>query len=120
MSKRYTLLALALAASLALSACKQAPNSAAAAAPAAASSASATEFRGFVQDGLAAIDAKGTNPDSPEAISAAAKARQAKGDWAGAAKEYARVVEVAPADWPRRSEALMGWVFSLSQADDNA
>jgi thiol-disulfide isomerase/thioredoxin len=83
-------------------------------------SASATEFRGFVQDGLAAIDAKGANPDSPEAISALAKARQARGDWAGAAKEYARVVEVAPADWPRRSEALMGWVFSLSQADDNA
>jgi thiol-disulfide isomerase/thioredoxin len=83
-------------------------------------SASATEFRGFVQDGLAAIDAKGANPDSPEALSAIAKSKQAKGDRAGAAKEYARVVEVAPADWPRRSEALMGWVFSLSQADDNA
>jgi thiol-disulfide isomerase/thioredoxin len=83
-------------------------------------SASANEFRGFVQDGLAAIEAKGANPDSPEALSAAAKAKQARGDWAGAAKDYAQVVAKAPADWPRRSEALMGWVFSLQQAEDNA
>jgi len=83
-------------------------------------SASATEFRGFVQDGLAAIEAKGANPDSPEALSAAAKAKQATGDWAGAAQDYARVVEKAPADWPRRSEALMGWVFSLSEAKNDA
>jgi thiol-disulfide isomerase/thioredoxin len=83
-------------------------------------SASVNEFRGFVQDGLAAIDAKGANPDSPEALSAAAKSKQATGDWAGAAKDYALVVEKAPADWPRRSEALMGWLFSLSQAEDYA
>jgi thiol-disulfide isomerase/thioredoxin len=83
-------------------------------------SASVNEFRGFVQDGLAAIDAKGANPDSPEALSAAAKAKQATGDWAGAAKDYALVVEKAPADWPRRSEALMGWLFSLSQSDQYA
>ena len=56
-------------------------------------SASVNEFRGFVQDGLAAIDAKGANPDSPEALSAAAKSKQATGDWAGAAKADARVVE---------------------------
>jgi thiol-disulfide isomerase/thioredoxin len=80
-------------------------------------SASVNEFRGFVQDGLAAIDAKGANPDSPEALSAAAKSKQATGDWAGAARDYAQVVAKAPADWPRRSEALMGWLFSLSQAD---
>ena len=83
-------------------------------------SASVNEFRGFVQDGLAAIEAKGANPDSPEALSASAKSKQATGDWAGAAKDYALVVEKAPADWPRRSEALMGWVFSLAQAKDNA
>jgi thiol-disulfide isomerase/thioredoxin len=83
-------------------------------------SASATEFRGFVEDGLAAIDAKGANPDSPEALSALAKSKQATGDWAGAAKDYAQVVAKAPADWPRRSEALMGWLFSLAQAGDNA
>ena len=83
-------------------------------------SASVNEFRGFVQDGLAAIDAKGANPDSPEALSATAKSLQATGDWIGAAKQYARVVENAPADWPRRNEALMGWLFSLSQSGDDA
>jgi len=83
-------------------------------------SASVNEFRAFVQDGLAAIDAKGANPDSPEALSATAKSLQATGDWTGAAKQYARVVENAPADWPRRNEALMGWLFSLSQAGDDA
>lgn len=83
-------------------------------------SASVNEFRGFVQDGLAAIDAKGANPDSPEALSATAKSLQATGDWAGAAKQYARVIEKAPADRPRRNEALMGWLFSLSQAGDDA
>jgi thiol-disulfide isomerase/thioredoxin len=83
-------------------------------------SASATEFRGFVQDGLDAIAAKGANPDSPEALSAAAKAKQATGDYAAAAKLYEQVVAKAPADWPRRSEALMGWVFSLEQAKNDA
>ena len=83
-------------------------------------SASVNEFRGFVQDGLAAIEAKGADPGSPEALAAAAKSKQATGDWAGAAKDYEQVVAKAPADWPRRSEALAGWLFSLSQAGDNA
>jgi thiol-disulfide isomerase/thioredoxin len=83
-------------------------------------SASATEFRGFVQDGLDAIAAKSANPDSPEALAAVAKAKQAKGDYAGAAKAFEQVVAKAPADWPRRSEAIYGWVFSLQHADDTA
>jgi thiol-disulfide isomerase/thioredoxin len=83
-------------------------------------SASATEFRGFVQDGLAAIDAKSANPDSPEALVATAKAKQASGDYAAAAKAYEQVVAKSPADWPRRSEAIYGWVFSLQQAKDDA
>jgi len=83
-------------------------------------SASATEFRGFIQDGLAAIEAKNADPNSPEALAATAKAKQAKGDYAGAAKAYEQVVAKAPADWPRRSEAIYGWVFSLQHADDDA
>jgi thiol-disulfide isomerase/thioredoxin len=83
-------------------------------------SASATEFRGFVQDGLAAIDAKNADPNSPEALAATAKAKQATGDYAGAAKAYEQVVAKAPSDWPRRSEAIYGWVFSLQHAKDTA
>ncbi len=83
-------------------------------------SASATEFRGFIQDGLAAIEAKNANPDSPEALVATAKAKQASGDYAAAAKAYEQVVAKAPADWPRRSEAIYGWVFSLQHAEDTA
>ena len=83
-------------------------------------SASATEFRGFVQDGLDAMAAKSADPNSPEALAATAKARQASGDYAGAAKAYEQVVAKAPADWPRRSEAIYGWVFSLQHAKDDA
>ena len=78
--------------------------------------ASVNEFRGFVEDGLAAIEAKDADPESPVRLAVSAKSRQATGDWAGAAKDFARAVEKAPADWPRRSESLMGWLFSLSQA----
>jgi thiol-disulfide isomerase/thioredoxin len=80
-------------------------------------SASVNEFRGFVEDGLAGIEAKDADPDSPVRLAVAAKAKQATGDYAGAAKDYARAVEKAPADWPRRSDALMGWLFSLAQAE---
>lgn len=83
-------------------------------------SASVNEFRGFVQDGLAGIEAKGADPDSHVSLTVAAKSKQATGDWAGAAKDYARAVEQAPAAWPRRSEALMGWLFSLSQSEQEA
>ena len=41
-------------------------------------------------------------------------------DFAAAAKDYARAIEKAPADWPRRSDALMGWLFSLAQAEQEA
>jgi thiol-disulfide isomerase/thioredoxin len=83
-------------------------------------SASVNEFRGFVEDGLAGIEAKDADPDSPARLMVAAKAKQASGDYAAAAKDYARVVEKAPADWPRRTDALMGWVFSLAQDGQDA
>jgi len=83
-------------------------------------SASVNEFRGFVEDGLAGIEAKDADPDSPARLMVAAKAKQASGKYAEAAKDYARVVETAPAGWPRRDDALMGWVFSLAQAGQDA
>ena len=87
-------------------------------------SASAKEFRGFVEDGLSGIDAEhaaGGDPNSTPRLMMAAKAAQASGDYPVAAQAYEKAIAGADAQWPRRSEALMGWVFSLEhakQADD--
>lgn len=86
-------------------------------------SASVGEFRDFVENGLAGIEeAHSTNadPQSPARLMVAAKAAQASGDYAKAASEYGNAVTKADAAWPRRNEALMGWLFSLSQAGDDA
>jgi tetratricopeptide (TPR) repeat protein len=86
-------------------------------------SASVREFRGFVEDGLAGIEvahAGGDDGKSPAHHMVAAKAAQAAGQYAVAAKHYEEAVGVADAAWPRRSEALMGWLFSLDQAGDAA
>lgn len=77
--------------------------------------ASVREFRGFVEDSLAGMEAK-SDPNSPLHLMTTAKAAQASGDYETAAKAYASLVEANGADWPRRSEALMGWVFSLKRA----
>ena len=82
-------------------------------------SASAKEFRGFVDDGLAGIEAEhaaGGDPNSAPRLMLAAKSAQASGDYAAAASAYEKAVAAADAAWPRRSEALYGWVFSLDQA----
>ena len=86
-------------------------------------SASVSEFREFVESGLAGIEeAHSTNadPQSPARLMVSAKAAQASGDYAQAAKAYEQAVAKADAAWPRRNEALMGWLFSLSQAGDDA
>jgi thiol-disulfide isomerase/thioredoxin len=86
-------------------------------------SASVGEFRDFVESGLAGIeDAHSANadPQSPARLMASAKAAQASGDYAKAAKGYEQAVAKADAAWPRRSEALMGWLFMLAQAGDDA
>jgi tetratricopeptide (TPR) repeat protein len=85
-------------------------------------SASVREFRGFVEDGLAGIEMAhgGDDGKSPAHHMVAAKAAQAAGDYAAAARHYEEAVGVADAAWPRRSEALMGWLFSLDQAGDAA
>jgi tetratricopeptide (TPR) repeat protein len=85
-------------------------------------SASASEFRGFVEDGLAGIEAANSaaDPESPPQLMVSAKAAQASGDYAQAAKHYEQAVAKAEAGWPRRNEALAGWLFSLAQAGDDA
>lgn len=86
-------------------------------------SASVGEFRQFVEDGLAGIDeahSANADPQSPARLMVAAKAAQAAGDDASAAASYAQAVAKSDAAWPRRNEALMGWLFSLSQAGDDA
>jgi hypothetical protein len=81
------------------------------------------EFRDFVETGLAGIEeahSANADPQSPARLMVSAKAAQASGDYANAAKGYEQAVAKSDATWPRRSEALMGWLFSLSQAGDDA
>ncbi len=85
--------------------------------------ASLRELRTFVGDSLDALDRlrqKKLPPDSPLAQLLAAKDAQASHDYAVAAERYAALIAAAPADWPRRSEALLGWVQSLYQTDHGA
>ena len=82
-------------------------------------SASAKEFRGFVEDSLAGIEAEhavGGDPNSTPRLMMAAKAAQASGDDAAAAQAYEKAVAGADPAWPRLSEALMGWLMSLEHA----
>jgi tetratricopeptide (TPR) repeat protein len=82
--------------------------------------ASLRELSGFVKGSLDALDrleAKKLAPDSPLARLLAAKDAQASHDYAVAAKRYAALIAAAPADWSRRSEALLGWMQSLFQSD---
>jgi len=85
--------------------------------------ASLRELSGFVDGSLDALDrleSKNLAPDSPLARLLAAKDAQASHDYAVAAKGYAALIAAAPADWPRRSEALLGWIQSLFQSDGAA
>lgn len=82
--------------------------------------ASLRELRTFVGDSLDALDRlreKKLAPDSPLARLLAAKDAQASHEYAVAAKRYAALIAAAPKDWPRRSEALFGWIQSLFQSD---
>ena len=81
--------------------------------------ASVREFRGFIEEGLAGIEAMGSDqsdPNSPLRRMMAAKAAQATRDYAKAATLYSELVAANDKTWPRRSEALMGWLSSLDQA----
>ncbi len=85
--------------------------------------ASLGELRGFIEDSLDAQDRlreKKLPADSPLAKLLAAKDAQASHDYGVAAKRYATLIAAAPKNWPRRSEALLGWVQSLFQSDHGA
>ncbi len=84
-------------------------------------SASLGELRAFVEDSLATIDATraGTLAEGdPARLVAEARAAQAAGDPAKAAALFERAAARLPADHPRRSEVLAGWVFALEAARD--
>ena len=79
-------------------------------------SASAKELRAFVEQSIDVFDAhrkKTLDPSSALALLVQAKAAHAKARYADAAKLYEKSLAAAKPDWPRRSEALLGWVTSL-------
>jgi tetratricopeptide (TPR) repeat protein len=81
--------------------------------------ASLPELRGFLDDSLEVIDAlgrAGLPAESPLALLVEAKAGAAAGDPKKAAQYYERALERAPADWPRRSEALYGAIQSYARS----
>ncbi len=84
-------------------------------------SASLAELRGFVEESADTIDASRAGKlaaDDPIRIVAEARAAQAGGDAAKAATMFERAASKLPADHPRRSEVLAGWVFALYSAKD--
>ncbi len=79
-------------------------------------SASARELKQFLEESVASLDdarAAKMPEGSPDRELLMAKAAHAAGEYDKAAKTYARAVDKAPATWPRRSEALIGWIFAL-------
>lgn len=84
-------------------------------------SASLAELRGFIEDSVAVVEASragGLAADDPVRLVAEARAAQAAGDAAGAAKLFERAVAKLPKDHARRSEVLAGWLFALYSAKD--
>ncbi|MCA9633511.1 MAG: thiol reductase thioredoxin, partial [Myxococcales bacterium] len=82
-------------------------------------SASVGEMRGFLDGSLEAHEALSSDSlpkDSPLKALVEARALHAASKHREAAKQYGLAVERAPKDWPRRSEALKGWVRSLARA----
>jgi hypothetical protein len=73
--------------------------------------ASVNELRGFLQDALDAMDAKHA-PAGPLAAMIEAKKAHAVADWPRAARFYQQALDRGGEDWPRRSEAVAGLVFS--------
>lgn len=79
-------------------------------------SASAPELRSFIEESLRAredrraLRAPDRDPSRELLVAAAASAARQN---ARAIQAYARAVASSPADWPRRSEALVGWIQAL-------
>ncbi|MFO0587861.1 MAG: thioredoxin family protein [Polyangiaceae bacterium] len=84
-------------------------------------SASLAELRAFIEDSVAVAEASraGSLPEGdPARMIAEARAAQAGGDPAGAAKLFERAAAKLPVDHARRSEVLAGWLFALYSAKD--
>jgi thiol-disulfide isomerase/thioredoxin len=79
-----------------------------------AGSASLRELRGVIDEALAAT--AGTATDPATTAFTAARSAHAGGDLAGAAKAYERALSSAPASWPNRGAALVGWMEALAGA----
>lgn len=82
-------------------------------------SGSVKEMDDFVREAITARDARRADkldPKSPLAALLAGKSAQSRSAYDEAAKHYKAAVERAPADWPRRSEAIAGWVSALFNA----
>lgn len=82
-------------------------------------SGSIKEMDDFIREALAARDARKADkldPKSPLAALLAGKRAQSESDYDGAAKHYKLAVERAPADWPRRTEAMAGLISALFNA----
>lgn len=79
-----------------------------------AGSGSLAEMRGFIEESLAGMRGAATDP----AARAFAEARSAHGEGKleEAAAAYERAIAAAPAIWPNRSAALLGWMEALAGA----
>lgn len=77
-------------------------------------SASLREARAFIEESLAR--GRGGADDPASRAFAEARALHAAGELAGAAGAYERAITAAPASWPSRSAALVGWIGALSGA----
>ena len=59
---------------------------------------------------------KKLDPNSPVGLLLKAQRAMLQSKYTAAAAAYAKAVKGAPASWPRRSEALFGWIKSLHHA----
>ena len=79
-----------------------------------AGSGSLREMRGFIEESLAVL--RGGAADPASRAFAEARAAHAGGDLARAAAAYERALAAAPASWPSRSAAMLGWIEALAGA----
>ncbi|MFT3769661.1 MAG: thioredoxin family protein [Minicystis sp.] len=79
-----------------------------------AGSGSLREMRGFIDESLALM--RGGAADPASRAFAEARAEHAAGNLEKAAATYERALAAAPAGWPSRSAALLGWIEALAGA----
>jgi len=79
--------------------------------------ASLPEVRSLLEDALALQDAA-RDPNDPRYVLADARQSLARGDHQRAFERFTTALSNTPADWPRRSEALTGAMWSLYRKQD--